>query len=66
MIPRTSSSGLDMALYLYLCGAKLVGTPSAQAPNSWGNLLEWQLTNSDIRGEVSSSFDIAFGNDPEK
>jgi hypothetical protein len=66
MTPRTSSSGLDMALYLYLCGAKLVGTPSAQSPNSWGNLLEWQLTNSDIRGEVSSSFDIAFGDDPEK
>jgi hypothetical protein len=66
MTPRTSSSGLDMALYLYLCGAKLVGTPSAQAPNSWGNLLEWQLTNSKISGEVSSSFDIAFGDDPEK
>lgn len=66
MTPRTSSSGLDMALYLYLCGAKLVGTPSAQAPNSWGNLLEWQLTNSKIRGEVSSSFDIAFGDDPER
>jgi hypothetical protein len=66
MTPRTSSSGLDMALYLYLCGAKLVGTPSAQSPNSWGNLLEWQLTNSKISGEVSSSFDIAFGDDPEK
>jgi hypothetical protein len=66
MTPRTSSSGLDMALYLYLCGAKLVGTPSAQAPNSWGNLLEWRLTNSGINGEVSSSFDIAFGDDPEK
>jgi hypothetical protein len=66
MTPRTSSSGLDMALYLYLCGAKLVGTPSAQSPNSWGNLLEWQLTNSKINGEVSSSFDIAFGDDPEK
>jgi hypothetical protein len=66
MTPRTSSSGLDMALYLYLCGAKLVGTPSAQAPNSWGNLLEWKLANSGINGEVSSSFDIAFGDDPEK
>jgi len=66
MTPRTSSSGLDMALYLYRCGAKLVGTPSAQSPNSWGNLLEWRLTNSGINGEVSSSFDIAFGHDPEK
>jgi hypothetical protein len=66
MTPRTSSSGLDMALYLYLCGAKLVGTPSAQAPNSWGNLLEWRLTNSGINGEVASSFDIPFGDDPER
>ncbi len=66
MTPRTSSSGLDMALFLYRSGAKLVGTPSAQSPNSWGNLLEWQLTNSGISGEVSSSFDIAFGDDPEK
>jgi hypothetical protein len=66
MTPMTSSSGLDMALYLYLSGAKLVGTPSAQAPNSWGNLLEWQLTNSGVNGEVASSFDIAFGDDPEK
>lgn len=66
MTPWTSSSGLDMALFLYRSGAKLVGTPSAQSPNSWGNLLEWQLTNSKISGEVSSSFDIAFGDDPEK
>jgi len=66
MTPRTSSSGLDMALFLYRSGAKLVGTPSAQSPNSGGNLLEWQLNNSKIKGEVSSSFDIAFGDDPEK
>jgi hypothetical protein len=66
MTPRTSSSGLDMALFLYHTGAKLVGTPSAQSPNSRGNLLEWQLNNSKIKGEVSSSFDIAFGDDPEK
>jgi len=66
MTPQTSSSGLDMALFLYRSGAKLIGTPSAQSPNSGGNLLEWQLTNSKIKGEVSSSFDIAFGDDPEK
>jgi hypothetical protein len=66
MTPRTSSSGLDMAVFLHHSGAKLVGTPSAQSPNSWGNLLEWQLTNSKISGEVSSSFDIVFGDDPEK
>ena len=66
MTPWTSSSGLDMALFLYRSGSKLVGTPSAQSPNSWGNLLEWQLVNSEIKGEVSSSFDIAFGDDAGK
>jgi hypothetical protein len=66
MTPWTSSSGLDMALFLYRAGAELVGTPSAQAPNSWGELLEWQLDNSGIKGEVSHSFTIEFGDDPEK
>lgn len=66
MTPWTSSSGLDMALYLYRSGATLVGTPSGQAPDSWGELLEWGLDNSGVRGEVSSAFDIAFGDDPEK
>jgi hypothetical protein len=63
--PWTSSSGLDMTLYLWRAGATLVGTPSAQAPNSWGNLLEWELEHSGIKGEVSSSFDWAIGDDPE-
>jgi hypothetical protein len=66
MTPWTSSSGLDMALFLYRAGATLIGTPSGQAPNSWGNLLEWRLDNTGIRGEVSSSFEIVFGNDPDK
>jgi hypothetical protein len=61
--PWTSSSGLDMTLWLYRAGAALVGTPSGQAPNSFGNLLEWRLDNSGIEGEVSSSFDIAFADD---
>jgi hypothetical protein len=54
-----------MTLYLYRAGATLVGTPSGQAPNSFGNLLEWRLDNSGLEGEVSSSFDIAFGDDAE-
>jgi hypothetical protein len=65
MTPFTSSSGLDMTLDLYFAGATLVGTPSAQAPNSWGNLLTWKLAHSGIEGEVSSSSDIAFPDDPE-
>jgi hypothetical protein len=66
MTPWTSSSGLDMAHDLYRAGAVLLGTPSAQAPNSWGDLLEWQLNYSGINGEVASAFDIEFGDDPER
>jgi hypothetical protein len=66
MTPWTSSSGLDMTLYLYRTGAILIGTPSAQAPNSWGDVLEWKLDHSGVTGEVSSAFDIAFGDDPAK
>ena len=65
MTPWTSSSGLDMAFFLYLAGAKLLGTPSAQAPNSWGELMEWQLDHTGIKGEVSQSFSNFFGDDPE-
>jgi hypothetical protein len=43
----------------------LVGAPRAQAPKSFGELLEWRLENSGIEGEVSGSFDIAFGDDAE-
>ena len=66
MTPFTSSSGLDMTLDLYFAGATLIGTPSAQAPNSWGNLFTWKLAHSGIEGEVSSSFDIVFPDDPER
>jgi hypothetical protein len=66
MTPWSSSSGLDMALHLNRAGATLVGTPSGQAPNSWGDALEWKLDHSGIQGEISSSFDLAFGDDPER
>jgi hypothetical protein len=66
MTPLTSSSGLDMALGLYRSGATLIGTPSAQAPNSWGSRATWTLDNSGIKGEVSMSFDIAFPDDPKR
>ena len=64
--PWTSSSGLDMTLYLYRAGATLIGTPSAQSPNSYGETLKWRLEHSGIEGEISRSFDIAFGDDPAR
>ena len=63
--PKTSESGFTMAAYLYLAGATLVGTPSGQAANSFGDSLEWKLSNSYVKGQVSQMYYAAFPDDPE-
>jgi len=63
--PRTFSSGFTMARHLYLAGATLVGTPSAQASNCFGELLRWRLEHTKIEGVVSGSYFNQFPNDPE-
>jgi hypothetical protein len=63
--PRTFSSGFTMARHLYLAGATLVGTPSAQASNCFGELIWWVLKHTRIEGAVSSSYYNQFPNDPE-
>jgi hypothetical protein len=63
--PRTFSSGFTMAKYLYLAGATLVGTPSSQASNCFGEIIEWRLEHTSINGFVSSSYFNTFPNDPE-
>jgi hypothetical protein len=62
---RTFSSGFTMARHLYLAGATLVGTPSAQASNCFGELLRWRLKHTKIEGVVSGSYFNQFPNDPE-
>jgi hypothetical protein len=51
--PYTFSSGYTMMRYLYWCGAKLAGTPSGQAGNCFGDVLEFTLPNSGLTGTVS-------------
>jgi hypothetical protein len=63
--PWTSSSGLDMTMFLKRAGAVLIGTPSGQSPNSFGNMTTWELEHSGLEGEVPLACDIAFGDDPE-
>jgi hypothetical protein len=63
--PRTFSSGFTMARHLYLAGATLVGTPSAQASNCFGEIIMWQLEHTRIKGGVSVSYFNTFPNDPE-
>jgi hypothetical protein len=63
--PRTFSSGFTMARHLYLAGATLVGTPSGQASNCFGEMISWKLAHTKIEGGVSCSYFNTFPNDPE-
>jgi hypothetical protein len=54
--PWTFSSGFTMARDLYRAGATLVGTPSAQASNTFGNGLLWELDNTGLQGQVTRSY----------
>jgi hypothetical protein len=63
--PMTFSSGFTMMKYLYLSGATLVGTPSAQAANCFGETIDWRLDHTGIEGVVSGAFYSIFPDDPE-
>jgi hypothetical protein len=63
--PGTFSAGSTMLRYLYLAGATLVGTPSGQAANCFGNAKSWRLNHTGIEGGVSSTYYVDFPNDPE-
>jgi hypothetical protein len=54
--PWTFSSGLTMARDLDQAGATLVGTPSAQSSNSFGNGLLWRLDHTRLEGQVTRSY----------
>jgi hypothetical protein len=64
--PYTYSSGYLMMKNHYLLGAKIVGTPSAQAGNSFGDILNFTLDNTKLYVTVSHKLFVAFPNDPEK
>jgi hypothetical protein len=64
--PGTFSSGFTMAMTLDLAGAVLLGTPSAQAANSFGNVLQWRLNHTGIQGGVSCAYFITSPEDQEK
>lgn len=55
----TYSAGFDVALALHHNGARLVGTPSAQAANGFIDLLSFTLPRSGLQGGVS--FKAIFG-----
>jgi hypothetical protein len=63
--PGTFSAAETMMRYLYLAGATLVGTPSGQAANCFGNQTPWYLNHTHISGGVSTTYYGEFPNDPE-
>ncbi|HXI04554.1 MAG TPA: S41 family peptidase [Candidatus Saccharimonadales bacterium] len=63
--PRTFSSGYTLMYYLYRAGATIVGTPSAQAGNCFGETLPFDLKNSGLTGTISQKQFVYFHDDPE-
>jgi len=57
---ETFSSGWTLAKYLYLAGATLVGTPSGQTANCYGEIIWWDLDNTGVHGGVSGSKFVKF------
>lgn len=63
--PQTFSSGYTLMYYLYCAGAKIVGTPSAQAGNCFGEPVGFELHHSGLTGTVSHKQYVYFHEDPE-
>jgi hypothetical protein len=64
--PETFSSGFWLAADLNKAGAKLVGTASSQAGNSFGDVISFNLPNSRIFCSVSTKQFVLFPDDSKK
>ena len=62
----TISAGFSVAVCFHRLGAILVGTPSAQAPNSFGAAAVWKLRHTGIEGMVPMIAATHFPDNPEK
>ena len=62
----TLSAGFSVAVDFHRLGAILVGTPSAQAPNSYGAAAIWKLKHTGIEGMVPMIAATHFPENPEK
>lgn len=56
----TQSSGFDLMTNLYRLGALIVGVPSSQAGNGFGDIRRFELTHSKLVGYVSTKYFLAF------
>ena len=60
----TQSSGFDLMTQLYRLGALIVGVPSSQAGNGFGDIRRFELTHSELAGYVSTKYFFAFPEQP--
>jgi hypothetical protein len=60
----TQSSGFDLMTNLYRLGALIVGVPSSQAGNGFGDIRRFELTHSKLVGYVSTKYFFAFPEQP--
>jgi hypothetical protein len=63
---NTFSSGFTLLRYLYMAGAEVVGTPSAQAANCFGDILNFEMPHSGLTFSVSRKAFVLFRDDPER
>ncbi|UCG62337.1 MAG: hypothetical protein JSV52_03365 [Candidatus Zixiibacteriota bacterium] len=63
--PATFSSAFFMMHYLHEAGAKILGRPSAQAGNCFGDLINYQLKHSGLSGWVSHKYFELYPDEPE-
>ena len=58
--PQTYSSGFTMMKTLHEMGATLIGTPSSQAGNNPGWILNYTLDNTELKGWVACKYYVSF------
>jgi len=56
----TQSSGFDLMTNLHRLGAEIVGVPSSQAGNSFGNVRHFVLPNSKLEGYMATKYFVQF------
>jgi len=62
----TFSSAFFVMYYLKQAGAEIVGIPSAQAGNCFGDIIGFELPNSGLKYQVSRKYFELFPDDPDR
>ena len=56
--PNTYSAAFHYAFYLWKMGAKIVGLPSKQAPNTYMEQTPFELPRTKLKGSISNSLQL--------